>query len=473
MSSARLHRRPRRQTTPSLALPSQAFFTAAASRSGLPAQLAPLPPGALSVPEQVRIRDRATILARQVYADQGQGFADGRVAELLGAMGVDVARLPAGLPHVHDESWHALWATQQQAGPREPMAAADLAANMEAAWREQQQQRARPWWVWAQPVGLRFVSSSPAGALAWGPLAVPEPLLRTLPPNKTPCPHRQLPHAPSTGWADEFATQQQQQPPSWAEAFANEQQQQPPSWAEEFTHGEGEKWAGEFDAAAAAATSASDARAADPAEAVAASRRMVEVLSADADPKMRNSQFLQFLSKMSRGELLLDEGGLREADPAAAAAARQWADEFEATRAAGGGSAAAWADDFARQQQQQAGPVPQRQRDWADEFAAGVADFQISAPEDAATAEQLDAAWAEVGAGAVPLAGAADWVREFGGGEGAAGPAEWDELFERAQAEAAAGLGAPLQAGGRREYVFTDPNPFLGDAAALAKGKEL
>ncbi|GBF99808.1 hypothetical protein Rsub_12561 [Raphidocelis subcapitata] len=399
----------------------RAFFAAAASRTGLPAQLAPLPPGALSVAEQVRIRDRSTILARQVYADQGQGFADSRVAELLGAMGVDAARLPAGLPHVHDESWHALWAAQQQAGPPQPMAAADLAANMEAAWREQQQHRARPW---------------------------------------------QLPHAPSTGWAEEFAAQAHLNP-------SQQQQQQPASWAEEFTHGEGEKWAGEFDAAAAAATSASDARAADPAEAVAASRRMVEVLSADADPKMRNSQFLQFLSKMSRGELLLDEGGLREADPEAAAAARQWADEFEATRAAGGGTAAAWADDFARQQQAAAGPGPQRQRDWADEFAAGVADFQISAPEDPATAEELDAAWAEIGSGAVPLAGAADWVREFGGGDGAAGPAEWDELFERAQAEAAAGLGAPLRSAGRRDYVFADPNPFLGDAAALAKGKEL
>lgn len=270
---------------------------------------------------------------------------------------------------------------------------------------------------------------------------------------------RQLPHPPSTGWAEEFAQQHPQQ-----------QQAQPPSWVDEFTQGEGEKWAGEFEAATDSAAAATEARAGDAADAMAATRRMVEVLSADTDPKMRNSQFLQFLSKMSRGELLLEEGGLKEVDPAAAAAARQWAEEFDETqRQQRAGAGATWADDFLHQQQQQhaaAGPAAQQRQggDWVDEFARGVADLNLGGE---ATAEDLDAAWAAIGSGAVPLETAEDWVREFGSDV----PAEWEALYADA---VAGGVNAPVGAGFRgREYVFTEPNPFVGDPQALAKGKDL
>ena len=420
---------------PALTHSLRAFLTAAPPP---PMAAAALPPGALSVPDQCRVRDRSTILARQLHgAERGQAFADAQVAALLASLAIDPAQLPSGgtgaLRHVHDEAWHAIWQQQQQGqqqGP--PMVAADLAAAqqaaaLEAAWREQQQQQlARPW---------------------------------------QPQQQQQLPHAPSTGWVDEFAGQQQQQ-------------QQPQSWAEEFTHGEGERWAGEFEAAAASAAGPStDARGATSnAEAMAATRRMVDVLSADANPKMRDSQFLRFLSKMSRGELLIEEGGLKEVSPEAAAAARQWADEFEAARAGGSGGAAgaAWAADFAAQQQQQSQQRQQQQQrpaggDWADEFARGVA-ADLDSGIGAATADDLDAAWAAIGSGAVRLNTAEDWAHEFGGdADAAAVPNEWDALYAQAEATAAA---APLAAG-RREYAFADPNPFLGDAAALAKGKEL
>lgn len=48
-------------------------------------------------------------------------------------------------------------------------------------------------------------------------------------------------------------------------------------------------------------------RTADMAEAMASTRKLVDVLSADTDPKMRNSKFLQFLSKMSKGELIFED----------------------------------------------------------------------------------------------------------------------------------------------------------------------
>jgi hypothetical protein len=73
-------------------------------------------------------------------------------------------------------------------------------------------------------------------------------------------------------------------------------------------------------------------------------------------------------------------------------AGQGWAEKFGAAAA---GPSAGWASEFHQQQQQGAGPVPQR--DWADEFAAGVANINLNTEE--LTDEQLEAAWAAVGGG--------------------------------------------------------------------------
>ena len=65
-------------------------------------------------------------------------------------------------------------------------------------------------------------------------------------------------------------------------------------------------------------------------------------------------------------------------------------------------------------------------------------------------------------------AGAAgSWAQEFADNEGDF--ADWDSIFAR---NAAAGVGAAAAAADG-EYVFSDHNPFLGDAAAFDKGKDL
>ena len=44
---------------------------------------------------------------------------------------------------------------------------------------------------------------------------------------------------------------------------------------------------------------------------LAHTKALAETLSADPNPKVQNSQFLQFLSKMSRGELILEDNQVR------------------------------------------------------------------------------------------------------------------------------------------------------------------
>ena len=59
-------------------------------------------------------------------------------------------------------------------------------------------------------------------------------------------------------------------------------------------------------------------------------RALAATLAADKDGKFANSRFLQFVSKMSRGEIVL-EGNEAKAVPATSAA---WAREFEESQAA-------------------------------------------------------------------------------------------------------------------------------------------
>ena len=46
---------------------------------------------------------------------------------------------------------------------------------------------------------------------------------------------------------------------------------------------------------------------------LAQTRALADTLSADPNPKVQNSQFLQFLSKMSRGELIMEDNQVQAA----------------------------------------------------------------------------------------------------------------------------------------------------------------
>ena len=94
----------------------------------------------------------------------------------------------------------------------------------------------------------------------------------------------------------------------WAGEFRHEQIQQAPArsnggWAEEF--------AGEATAAAAATATEGVVGGTRLLEGSAATSAIVDTLSADGNPKFQQSQFLKFVSKMSRGELEVEGNQVR------------------------------------------------------------------------------------------------------------------------------------------------------------------
>jgi peroxin-5 len=113
---------------------------------------------------------------------------------------------------------------------------------------------------------------------------------------------------PSTGWASEFVAAHPQvpQPAAWAQEFAGgasaaAEATTSAAWATEYERGQDQAAAdaAQQGAAAAARGSAADTR--------STSAALAAVLSQASDPKMRNSKFLQFVSKMSKGELILED----------------------------------------------------------------------------------------------------------------------------------------------------------------------
>ncbi|KAK8626353.1 hypothetical protein V6N13_134002 [Hibiscus sabdariffa] len=67
------------------------------------------------------------------------------------------------------------------------------------------------------------------------------------------------------------------------------------------------------------------------------SRMLAHTLSQNGDPKFQNSKFLQFVSKMSRGELIIDDNQVKPAS-------ENWATEYQQQYNGG----ASWAEEFAQ-----------------------------------------------------------------------------------------------------------------------------
>ena len=189
--------------------------------------------------------------------------------------------------------------------------------------------------------------------------------------------------------------------------------------------------------AAAAAPEARPAAAALHGAHAEQTRALVETLSASAEPKFQQSKFLQFVSKMSRGELVFEGNAVRERS-----APEAWAQDFAQQRAPAATGAAAWADEFGAARQQSTAA----RGDWAADFA--------SVPQR--------------------------WADEFQASRGDQGEPAWSDAYESFLAEqGVAGGGADLQAAwgealaARGDYQLSPDNPYTAHPDPLAEGLRL
>ncbi|KAI4975146.1 hypothetical protein ZWY2020_048753 [Hordeum vulgare] len=132
------------------------------------------------------------------------------------------------------------------------------------------------------------------------------------------------------GWITEFG-KQNNNPAGWAHSF--EQQHGPNGWASEFEQHQSQMAMGQMGGANMANLAA-----------MQQSRMLAETLSSNNDPKFQNSKFFQFVSKMSRGELIIEDNQVKQGS---ASQSSGWADEFQTQHNANANS---WADQFVHEE---------------------------------------------------------------------------------------------------------------------------
>ncbi|KAJ7558857.1 hypothetical protein O6H91_04G058900 [Diphasiastrum complanatum] len=179
-------------------------------------------------------------------------------------------------------------------------------------------------------------------------------------------------------------------------------------------------------------------------------RSLVDTLSKNQDPKFQNSKFLQFVSKMSRGELIVEDNHLK----ASPALGDSWANEYHTQHAS---NPEVWASEFA------AGERARYGNTWVDEFGGE--------RQDASATEQ----WVrEFSAGD----GTRDWADEFGDRlakgmfEEDSSADGWLDSYNKFVEEQVRGE-QQLPASSKWLYVFADQNPYVGHPNPLKEGQDL
>ncbi|XP_071692976.1 peroxisome biogenesis protein 5-like isoform X2 [Rutidosis leptorrhynchoides] len=244
------------------------------------------------------------------------------------------------------------------------------------------------------------------------------------------------PHG-ADGWADEFSQAQhrlgQGDPNSWALSFERQ-------------HGAG-GWASEFEHEQTQITSV-DRMAGSNIPSLAAmeqTRMLAHTLAQNSNPKFQNSKFLQFVSKMSRGELTIEDNQVKSGGG-------DWANEYQQQYNAGPSS---WADQHAHEQ---VSGVHDR---WADEFAS---ERVHHGPADDQWVDEFSKLQVN------------DWADEFGlqvsdGILGDDSADNWASAYDEYLNEQA--VMKQKADSSRGVYVFSDLNPYVGHPDPLREGQEL
>ncbi|KAJ4758672.1 Peroxisomal targeting signal-1 receptor family protein [Rhynchospora pubera] len=227
-------------------------------------------------------------------------------------------------------------------------------------------------------------------------------------------------------WASEFNQRwSNDTPDAWAQSF--EQQHGANGWASEFEQEQNQMALGQLRGAAAPNMALMEQ-----------SRMLAHTLSQDTNPKFQNSKFLQFVSKMSRGELIIDDNQIKPATS-------DWADEYQAQHNAG---PASWADQFAQEQ-------ATREDRWASEFTQ---EHQLEGP--------VDDKWVNEFSSKLNVN---DWAEEFS--NQAAETENWADAYDQYLGDEI--LASRQKSKSRGVYEFSTMNPYVGHPNPLKEGQEL
>lgn len=244
------------------------------------------------------------------------------------------------------------------------------------------------------------------------------------------------PHA-ADGWITEFNQHSMDRgnPDAWAHSF--ERQHGTNGWASEFEQEQ-------------QLLSADHMRGANISNlaAMEQTRMLAHTLAQNNDPKFQNSKFLQFVSKMSRGELIIDDNQVK---PATLSAPGDWATEYQQQNHGG----SSWANEFMSNQ------VPHGPEQWANEFAT-----------ERGQNGTVDDQWVNE----FSKLHVDDWADEFGQqvAEGALGDStadSWANAYDEYMNEQVASK--QQSDASRGVYVFSDMNPYVGHPNPLKEGQDL
>ncbi|KAL6999002.1 Peroxisomal membrane signal receptor PTS1 [Sarracenia purpurea var. burkii] len=225
----------------------------------------------------------------------------------------------------------------------------------------------------------------------------------------------------------------------------------PGAWAQSFDQQHGVNgWASEFEQEQSQISSVYQMSGANIPNlaAMEQTRMLAHTLAQNNDPKFQNSKFLQFVSKMSRGEIIIEDNQVKQT---AVSAPGDWAAEYQ-QQYDGGQS---WADQFAHNELSR-GP-----EGWVNEFSAVREEH-----------ESVDDQWVSE----FSKLHVQDWADEFGRqvGEGAFGEsstADWANAYDEFLNEQVAAKQRSDTSKG--VYEFSEMNPYVGRPNPLKEGQEL
>ncbi|BAT92902.1 Peroxisome biogenesis protein [Vigna angularis] len=238
------------------------------------------------------------------------------------------------------------------------------------------------------------------------------------------------------GWITEFSQHRGKydNPDSWANSF--EQQHGANGWASEFEHSQLSS-VGQMQGMNMSNFAAMEQ-----------TRMLANTLAQNGDPKFQNSKFLQFVSKMSRGELIIDDNQVKENSLPASG---DWATEYDQQYNRGH----AWAGEYLNDK------VYHGPDQWVNEYAT-----------EGRQHDTTDDQWVNE----FSKLNVNDWADEFGQqlGEAALGDRtsdSWAQAYDEFLNEQVASK-QQLDSS-RGVYVFSDLNPYVGHPNPLKEGQDL